>query len=144
MTLQFRDFKTRERAMSSGRELPPKLPDRFKSMLDTAEELLASLFKGVTTDGALVSGLFSGTAGAPTDQIKIATEAFLNSLDADQRANTVFPIDSEVWRRWSNIHPYLMRHGAYMDPMSADRRDLALDILRQSLSPSVLKLPTTS
>ena len=71
---------------------------RLWSMLDSAEELLASPFKGVTTDGALVSGLFSGTAGAPTDQIKIATEAFLQSLDAEQRANTVFPIDSKDGR----------------------------------------------
>lgn len=135
MDLQFRDFKLRERPISSGRALPAKLPELFQGMLNTAEELLAEPLKGVTTNGTVTPNLYTGTAGAPTGKITTATEAFLNSLDADQRANTVFHVDSDKWRRWSNIHPYLMRHGAYMDEMTDKQRDLTIDILRQSMSP---------
>src|SRR4030095_2020176 len=38
------------------------------------------------------------------------------------------------WRRWSNIHPFLMRHGVSLDEMSPAQREAALALGRESLS----------
>ena len=58
----------------------------------------------------------------------------LDSLSAEQRARTLFALDTDAWRRWSNIHPYLMRHGLPLEEMSGAQRDRALALLRESLS----------
>ena len=92
-------------------------------------------FTGITTDGKVVPGLFSiEKTGVSTRPIKEAAEAFLASLKAEQRAKTVFPVDTPEWRKWSNIHPTLMRHGMPLFEMSDTQRDRAFALLRESLS----------
>ncbi len=141
MTLLLRDFKVRQRPVRSGRALPAELPERTKNDIETAEALIAQDFKGVTTSGNPVSGLFSiEKTGSSTDEIKNAVDALLASLSPDQRDGAMFPVDSEAWRRWSNIHPFLMRHGSCLDGMSIQQRELALGVLKASLSPSGFEL----
>ncbi len=95
----------------------------------------AEPFKGITTDGTVVPGLFSiQTTGMPTDAIQEGAQAFLGSLNPDQRAKTLFPVDTPEWRKWSNIHPTLMRHGMPLFEMTDTQRDRAFALLRQSLS----------
>ena len=55
-----------------------------------------------------------------------AARAFVDSLSEPQRERALFPLESEAWRRWSNIHPFLMRHGVSLDEMSAAQRERAL------------------
>jgi hypothetical protein len=43
-------------------------------------------------------------------------------------------VSGDAWRRWSNIHPFLMRHGVSLDEMTASQRSLALELLRATLS----------
>jgi Protein of unknown function (DUF3500) len=95
----------------------------------------AEPFKGITTDGNVIPGLFSiEKTGVPTQPIKEAAENFLGSLSPEQRSKTLFPVDTVEWRRWSNIHPTLMRHGMPLFEMSDTQRDHAFALLRQSLS----------
>ena len=95
----------------------------------------AEPFKGITTEGTVVPGLFSiQKTGVPTGSIKEAAEDFLSSLSPGQRAKTLFPVDTIEWRRWSNIHPTLMRHGMPLFEMSDTQRDRAFAMLRESLS----------
>ncbi len=61
-------------------------------------------------------------------------EAFLASLDPAQRDTVTFPIDSDNWLRWSNVHIYLMRHGLLLEDLDDRQRAAALDLLRASLS----------
>ena len=137
MTIQLRDFKLRQRQSASGRKLPSQLPDRLKTMMENANTSFSEKFTGVTTNGIAVPGLFSiENTGVSTSSIKDASDAFLGSLTSEQRANTLFPIDSDAWQRWSNIHIFLMRHGTSLDDMSLAQRDLALALLKESLSPS--------
>jgi hypothetical protein len=35
-----------------------------------------------------------------------------------QRTKALFPLDSDAWRRWSSIHPFLMRHGVLLDALT--------------------------
>jgi len=72
--------------------------------------------------------------GNSTRAIRNAAEAFLASLTAEQRARTLFPVDTDQWRKWSNIHPTLLRHGTALFEMSDGQRDCAFALLRESLS----------
>jgi hypothetical protein len=62
-----------------------------------------------------------------------AAKEFLAALDANQRAAVSFPVDSEVWRHWSNIHRNVMRHGLCLAELSAHQRDLMFAFVRLGL-----------
>lgn len=95
----------------------------------------AEPFKGITTNGTVIPGLFGiQKIGISTQTIREAAEAFLGSLSAEQRAKTLFPVDTDQWRKWSNIHPTLMRHGTPLFEMNDNQRDCAFALMRESLS----------
>ena len=95
----------------------------------------AEPFKGITSDGNVIPGLFGiQKTGVSTQSIREAAEAFLGSLNPAQRAKTLFSVDTDQWRKWSNIHPTLMRHGTPLFEMSDAQRDCAFALLRESLS----------
>lgn len=95
----------------------------------------AEPFKGITHNGSIIPDLFSlqGT-GVSTRTIRDAAEAFLAALTPEQRSHTLFAIDTDQWRKWSNIHPTLMRHGTALFEMTDAQRDCAFALLRESLS----------
>jgi hypothetical protein len=128
-------LKVRQRTPVSARARQTELPPPLQKYVETAEALLAEPFQGVTAGGGVVPGLFPiKKTGVSTRQITDAARAFVDSLSEPQRERALFPLESDVWRRWSNIHPYLMRHGVSLDEMSAAQRDRALVLLRESLS----------
>ena len=95
----------------------------------------AEPFKGITTNGDVIADLFNlQQTGVSTNLIREAAEAFLASLTAEQRARTLFPVDTDQWRKWSNIHPTLLRHGMALFEMNDRQRDCAFALLRESLS----------
>jgi uncharacterized protein DUF3500 len=136
MTNRLSDFKVRhQRPAASAREFPAPASEFLLRYRDNGEALLAQPFKGVTADGVVAPGLFTvAKTGVSTRALKDAAEAFLGSLGPEQRARAVFPVETEAWRRWSNIHPYVMRHGVCLDAMSPAQRDRALALLQASLS----------
>ena len=95
----------------------------------------AEPFKGITSDGNIIPGLFGiQKTGVSTQSIRQAAEDFLGSLTPEQHGKTLFPVDTDQWRKWSNIHPTLMRHGTALFEMSDLQRDHAFALLRESLS----------
>ena len=141
MTLQLKDFKVRNRPVVSGRRLAPDMPEQMANNIRNAEKQIAEPFKGLTTDGQVVPGLFTlRKTGLSNEGMKRAAEAWLDSIDPGQRDAAFFSVDSDAWRRWSNIHVFLMRHGAMMEPMTQDQRDLAFGLLREGFSPSGFEL----
>lgn len=135
MTLQLKDFRIRNRPVVSGRRLDPDMSEQMRTNLSNAEAQIAEPFKGLTTDGQVVPGLFPlQQTGLSTASMKQAADAWLASLDAGQREAAKFDLDSDAWRRWSNIHVFLMRHGAMLEPMSDEQRDLAFGVLREGFS----------
>ena len=127
-------LRLRQRLAVSGRaraELPPNL----QRYADTGEALIAEPFRGVTANGIVVPDLFPlQPTGVSTRPLLEAAEAFLASLGDAQRARVRFELDTDAWRRWSNIHPFVMRHGVALDEMSPAQRERALALLRESLS----------
>jgi Protein of unknown function (DUF3500) len=107
----------------------------MQPMLDRAKTGLAEPFRGIITNGAIVPELFSlektGISLAPLVQ---AARSFLASLSTEQRNAASFPIGDEAWRQWSNIHPWLMRHGVCLADLDGHQREAALALLREAMS----------
>jgi hypothetical protein len=137
MTSSTEIVRPRQRPIASGRTLPLE-PSRFlQDYIESGNAAVAEPFKGITSDGQVTPGLFPirGT-GVPTLPIRQAAEGFLRSLNAEQRARASFPLASDAWRRWSNIHIFTMRHGVSLDELTAEQREQALALLRATLSPA--------
>jgi Protein of unknown function (DUF3500) len=117
------------------------LLDRFRAMSQQAETRgLAERYKGVTTDGEPVRGLFPlRSTGVSTEPVRLAAERLLSALTAEQRARTTFAVDDAEWRKWMNQHFYV-RQGVSFEEMDARQREAALALLTASLSAKGLKL----
>jgi len=120
----------------------PRLPDPIRqrseflnSYVVAAEEKVAEPFRGVTSDGNVLPGLYPiRSTGVSTAPILEAACAWLAALSAEQRQQAMFSVDHDHWRRWSNIHPPLLRHGVCLMEATESQRKLAYDLLASGLS----------
>jgi hypothetical protein len=111
-----------------------KLSRPLQDLFATWRQSLQQEFKGLTAGSELQQGLFPlCRAGASTGPLLAAVMQFLESLSAEQRAAVSFPVHSEVWRHWSNIHRNVMRHGLCFAELSDRQLDLAYQIMRAGL-----------
>lgn len=106
------------------------LQDLFAGWRKSLEES----FVGITASGQVEEGLFPiRKTGVSTQPVIDAARSYLAALDAKQRAAASFAVDSEVWRRWSNIHRNLMRHGVCLADMTEVQRERAYALMRATL-----------
>lgn len=114
---------------------PVSTAEKFRQWSEEYErEGLAAPFKGVTTNGEVVPGLFEiSPTGVSTESVRNAAEKFIASLTAVQLARTMFPVDDVQWRKWMNQHFYV-RQGISFQEMTDTQRDLAFGLMRASLS----------
>jgi hypothetical protein len=97
-------------------------------------------FKGVTADGAAQQGLFPiKSTGVTTKPVVDAARAFLASLTAEQKKSTTFGVESDEWRRWTNIHRG-PRAGLAFGDMTDAQRSRAFSLLQAALSAKGLQL----
>ncbi len=131
------NMRPRHRHIGAAGHLDPALPQRLQELLAHGKEAVAAPFTGVTADGTPRPGLFPlhriGISLAP---VIAAADSFLAALSPSDRDIACFPIDSDEWRKWSNIHPYLMRHGVCLRDLGEAQRAAALALVRESLSAS--------
>ncbi|MDX1561784.1 MAG: DUF3500 domain-containing protein [Gammaproteobacteria bacterium] len=98
------------------------------------QAVLAEPFVGLTADGEVEQGLYSlEPTGVSTERVRRAASLFLESLSAEQRARTVFPVDDSEWRNWANIHRF-ERQGVSALELSEIQRDLAYGLIRAGMS----------
>jgi len=127
----------RNRQPVSARTPAPDVGERFGRMRGNAEARLAEPFKGITTDGIVVPNLFPLEAtGISTEPIRRAALQFLGALSDEQRQHATFDLTSDAWRRWWNIHPFLMRHGVLLEDLADNQREAGLRLLEHTLSAS--------
>ena len=102
------------------------------------DERLAALgrpFVGITTDGSpRTDRHLDDMPVVDTQPMADAVSAFLRALTPEQRESASFPIDADEWRQWINVHMNFYRHGVLLDDLAPATRELALDILRATLS----------
>src|SRR5262245_14992466 len=134
MTSVYSGFRPRQVPPTSARrpfDWPPEL-EHFRQL---ARDGMGESFKGLTTDGTPVDGLFPiKDTGASTPRLREAAAALLAVLTPAQQADACFTLDSPLWRGWSNEHLYIMRHGALLEDMTEAQRELALALVTEALS----------
>ncbi|MBD2100963.1 DUF3500 domain-containing protein [Leptolyngbya sp. FACHB-261] len=125
---------------SHAQQLSGALAERFRRMSQEAEARgLAEPFKGITTNGDVVPGLFPiRSTGVSTAPVRRSADAFLATLTPEQRSKTMFSVDDPEWRKWMNQHFYI-RQGTAFYEMTETQREVAFDLLRASLSAKGLK-----
>jgi hypothetical protein len=98
------------------------------------DRMLDTPFVGVTTDGSVRPGLFRiEKTGVSTGPIVTAAESFLQTLNNEQRSEIMFPVQSDEWRRWANIH-ISTRQGVGLLDMDPRQRTAAFGLMEASLS----------
>ncbi|MDC6389332.1 DUF3500 domain-containing protein [Maribacter sp. PR1] len=111
----------------------------FKQMEDKA---LAEKFQGITTSDGKIENLFPISAtGISTKFITGAAKQFLSSLDQEQLGRTTYPIEDLEWRKWSNVdNGIYTRQGVSLKEMDQKQKNLAFDLMQESLSAKGLQL----
>lgn len=131
----WRRFGIRPMVSMSAREHVDNAPPPIMEIVDERAAELARPLLGVTTDGTLRTGLRSlGDAHVETRPIADAALAFLQALTPDQRDRATFPMDATEWRLWINVHMNHFRHGLMLEDLPMAARELALDVVRATLS----------
>jgi hypothetical protein len=114
-------------------------PDALRGLTDVQVRSLAEPFRGITTDGSIVEGLFQiRETGVSTSPIRRAAESLLAALNAEHRTRTVFPVDDRDWRLWINT-PGPQRQGVSLQEVSEEQRVLATQLFAASLSAKGLR-----
>jgi hypothetical protein len=136
LTLSFAAYK------AAFTQNPAQNPGRLAQFQEQLRKVLAEPFKGVTTDGKVVPGLFKiQSTGVSTKPVRVAAEAFLRGLNDEQRKRTLYPVDDDEWRKWDNRH-FPPRQGVSFKEMSEPQRKLAFDLFRAALSARGLQKTT--
>jgi hypothetical protein len=127
-------------AASQAPESQAQRAERFRTMSVSAETKgLAEPFKGLTANGQIESGLFAiRSTGVSTEPVRKGAEALLAALTKEQRDKTLFAVDDVEWRKWMN-QDYYVRQGVSFLEMSEAQREVAIGLLRVSLSAKGLK-----
>ena len=119
----------------TGPQTPSDIAERFRKMSEDYEKQgLAAPFKGITTDGNVVPGLFEiRPSGVSTEPVRNAADAFIAALTPVQLARTMFPVDDIEWRKWMN-QSFYARQGICFAEMTDAQREAAYALMRASLS----------
>jgi fructose-1,6-bisphosphatase/inositol monophosphatase family enzyme len=131
----WRQFGIRRLPSMSARVHVDNAPPMIMDIVDERAAHLANPLVGVTTHGILQTGLRTlDGPRASTKNITDAALAFLQALTAEQRKRATFAIDAAEWRMWINVHMNHFRHGLMLEDLGQPARELALDILRATMS----------
>lgn len=131
----WRAFGVRHLASMSARRRIVEAPSPILAIVDERAAELERPLLGVTTDGVLRPVAHAlGVSKIDTRPIADAAGAFLQALSPDQRARATFPMESEEWRKWINVHMNHFRHGVMLEDLAQPVRDLALELVRVTMS----------
>ena len=108
---------------------------RAQGMFANWERMLNGPFRGITTEGQVVPALFAlRPEGAPTLAMIEAVSALLDRMSTEQKKSSIFPVDSNQWRRWQNTELYFEDYGLRLDEVGQPLRDAVMAVLRASMS----------
>ncbi len=102
-------------------------------------------FRGVTEDGTLREGLHPLTPAEPGEEAPVAAMVaaatdLLGALSAEDRARVCFDVDAVEWQTWANPEFMQFDTGLRLEFQPAGVRELALGLVRASLSPEGFRL----
>jgi hypothetical protein len=101
------------------------------------EKLYNEPFKGITTDGHVIPGLFElAPNGAPVHLMVNAATKLLDLLNPDQTSALCMPLEAREWRRWNNTEMYTYRYGLRLEELNDGLKAAVLGVVQASLSQS--------
>jgi hypothetical protein len=111
------------------------LPARGENERRGVEKLLSTPFKGISTDGNIVPGLFKlGPESAPTREILGAVLALITRLSPEQKRKVCLPIDSRERQLWQNSIVRYEDFGLRLDEAPSALQEAAMAVVKASLS----------
>ncbi len=132
---EWRDFGIRDLpSMSARRRFI--VPDELVPLVAERVTELGRPFVGITTDGVPRANVrvLDEMPKVDTRPIAEAVSAFMSALSPHQRHEAAFPLNADERRQWMNVHMNFYRHGVMLEDLPMSTRELALDILRSTLS----------
>lgn len=110
-----------------------KAKQRFEQLEQAA---IAHTFEGLRTSDGKIGGLYKlKRTGVSTQKMQEAAEAYLKTLSTEQQIKSQFAINSEQWRKWSNVdNGIYARLGVSIKSMSDLQRRMAFRLIEESLS----------
>jgi hypothetical protein len=116
--------------------------DENSFMMKMQSKALKDSFKGIYTSNGQENDLFPiVSTGVSTEPIIKAGEKFVSSLSDRQHKKSVFDVQNDEWRKWSNVdNGIFKRQGTSLKEMSKKQRQLAFDLMQTSLSAKGLQL----
>ena len=118
------------------------LADENSFMMKMQGKALKEDFIGVTTSSGKEDSLFFiKSTGVSTAPIVTSANEFIQSLDSEQRKKTIFDVQDDEWRKWSNVdNGIFRRQGISIKDMNTKQRQLAFLFIGEALSAKGLKL----
>lgn len=99
-------------------------------------ELYAEPFKGVTSKGSIIEGLFTvQNEGADVGRATQAAKELLQKLSAEEKKKVGHAINAKEWRAWSNPEILLRPFGLRLEEVPESTAEAILSVMEQSLSP---------
>jgi hypothetical protein len=121
--------------MSTQGFLDAVLPARGERERASVEKYLSTPFKGITTDGNVVPGLFAlRPEFAPTREILEAVSALLAQLSPEQIRTVCLPLESRKRELWQNSIARYENFGLRLDEVPGVLQEAAMAVVRASLS----------
>src|SRR5262245_42468933 len=113
----------------------PLLPEAPAYELSAPLRNVTQPYVGLTTDGTPVRGLYPlAETGANHKAAVDAARGFLASLSDSERMCTQLSLDSDEWRLWTNAFMMWPAQGVRLERIAQAKRELALGLMRESLS----------
>lgn len=111
-------------------------------MMKMQSEAMKESYEGIFTSAGKQAQLFPiESTGISTKPVMEAATAFIHSLSEIQSKKTIFPIEDEEWRKWSNVdHGIFARQGISIKELNQEQRVLAFKLLQEALSAKGLQL----
>lgn len=108
-------------------------------LIEGWKKLYDEPYSGVTSDGALIPGLFPLERPAPADEAPVAemvaaAERLFAVLDEAQREQISYPVDSLEWRHWANPEFMQFDTGLRLEFQAQAVRDAFMALVEASLS----------
>ena len=109
-------------------------------LIDGWKKLYKQPFKGVTSDGHLIEGLYplgdlDPADRAPVEAMVAAAEALLDVCDPEQRSKLCHDVDAPEWQTWANPEFLQFDTGLRLEFAGPRVRDAFLALVEASTSP---------
>lgn len=119
-----------------------KGPPGKEQFIEVENEAVAQEYKGIFTEDKERDNLFPIQAtGISTEGIVKAGHDFIKTLNTQELKETLYTVDADQWRRWSNVDSGMYdRQGLSLLEMSQAQKDATWQLLQTSLSAKGLQL----